>query len=263
MMRHPLHGLYALLGLVVVLSACNTTPHNTAGRSDTLAETYVKLGVGYMQQGKQELALTKLQRALELDPGLAGAHNVIAVLYTQRGELDLADQHYQRALSLDPDDAETYNNYGTLLCRRNELAKAERHFLVALDDPSYDTPALAYENAGVCALGVPDPVKAEGYFRSALQLNPSLPKTLYHMALLNFDAAQYLPARAYLQRYAKVAQHTPESLWLGIRTERALGDKNAVSSYSLLLKSEFPDSEEAGLLLQSETTQSNLGMRKQ
>jgi type IV pilus assembly protein PilF len=153
---------------------------------------------------------------------------------------------------LTPKDSNAHNNYGTFLCKRNELDKAEQQFLLALENPLYETPALAYENAGLCAVRVPNTIKAEKYFRSALKINPKLPPSLYQMSVISFDRGDYLSARAYLQRYAAVAQHSPQSLWLGVRIERMLGDKNAVSSYALLLKSTYPDSDEVRLLQQSE-----------
>lgn len=247
--------------LMLVMSACSTTPTsnssnipqpNAGDRPDTLAETHVKLGIGYLQQGNRELALSKLQRALQLDPRLPSAHNAIAILYEQLGETRLAAQHYQNAVNFGPQDSNAHNNYGAFLCKNNDLDKADEQFLLALRNPLYATPELAYENAGLCAMRKPDVNKAENYFRNALQINPRLPSSLYQMALISFDRGQPLPARAYLQRYMEVAQPTPQSLWLGIRIERALGDRNAVSSYALLLRSNFPDSEEARLLQESE-----------
>ncbi|MEO7558136.1 MAG: type IV pilus biogenesis/stability protein PilW [Gammaproteobacteria bacterium] len=246
-----------LVSLLATLSACSTTDEissdtNPGDRSDTLAETNVKLGVGYLQQGRSDLALTKLQRALELNPNLPGAHNAIAIVYDRLGELDKAEQHYLKAINLAPKDSNAHNNYGTFLCKRNELDKAEKQFLQALENPLYETPALAYENAGLCALRVPNTIKAEKYFRSALQIDPRLPGSLYQMGVISFDRGDNLSARAYLQRYTAVARHTPQSLWLGVRVERVLGDKNAVSSYALQLRSSFPDSGEARLLGESE-----------
>lgn len=258
MMRGP---VVMMIAGSLVLSACSSTGRSsdtltpTADRPDTLAETDVKLGIGYLQQGKPDLALGKLQRALELDPNLASGHNAIAILYEQLGKLDLADEHYRRAVELKPQDSAAHNNYGTFLCsKRNQLDQAEQQFLEALKNPLYDTPEFAYENAGLCTKRKPDAAKAEQYFRKALELNPRLPGSLYQMALINFEAQRYLPARAYFQRYTEVARPTPQSLWLGIRIERELGDKNAVSSYSLYLKSNFPDSDEARLLRESETS---------
>jgi type IV pilus assembly protein PilF len=254
------------LAVWVLISACGTTPtpdskapapsQGSGARPEPLSDTYVKLGVGYLQQGKRDLALSNLQRALELDAQSSSAHNAIAILYEQLGETKLARRHYERAVRLNPQDSPAQNNYGAFLCRQNELAKAERHFLGALKNPLYETPEFAYENAGLCALQVPDRAKAERYFREALRANPNLPESLYQMALLSYEAQNYLPARAYLQRYAEAAQHTSRSLWLGIRIERELDDKNALASYSLLLKGKFPESEEAKLLLQ-ETGKAN------
>ncbi|MDP1707926.1 MAG: type IV pilus biogenesis/stability protein PilW [Gammaproteobacteria bacterium] len=259
MTRHPASVLLAMLAVGMLAGACSSTGRQsdalkaTEDRPDTLAETHVKLGMGYMQQGKPDIALGKLQRALELDPNLASGHNAIAILYDQLGRVDTAEEHYKRALALAPQDSSAHNNYGTFLCsRRNRLDEAEQEFLKALENPLYATPELAYENAGLCAQRKPDLVKAEQYFRRALELRQTLPVSLYQMALINFETGRHLPARAYLQRYAEVASHTPQSLWLGIRIERVLGDKDAVASYSVYLKGNFPDSDEAKLLQASE-----------
>ena len=71
------------------------------------------------------------------------------------------------------------------------------------------------------------------------------------MAQLTYETGDYLKSRAYLQRYSDVTKHTAASLWLGLQLERKLGDRNAEASYALLLRSEFPDSEEAHRLSQS------------
>lgn len=240
---------------IMVLSACSSTPDikpDTNEGPDSLAETNLKLGIGYLQQGQRDLALSKLQRAVELDPKLAKAHSAIAVLYDQAGQSDLALQHAERAVSLDPQDAAAHLNYGTFLCKQNQLTQADAQFQMVLKNPLNVSPEFAYENAGVCVMRVPDPAKAERYFRSALQLNPKLPISLYQMAVLHYQTERYLPARAYLQRYSEVSQHTPQSLWLGIKVERQLDDNNTASGYALQLKSNFPDSEEARLLIESE-----------
>ena len=97
----------------------------------------------------------------------------------------------------------------------------------------------------MCALRIPDLVKAEKYFRQALQINPKLPNSLYQLAQLNFDEHQYLEARAFLQRFFSIAEDTPQSLWLGVRIEQAQGDKEAADRYAKTLLKKFPDSDEA------------------
>ena len=246
------------LAATITLSACSSTPNSSDIKADvnegpdTLAQTNLRLGIGYLQQGQRDLALSKLQRAIELDPKLAKAHYAIAILYDQLGQADLALQHAERAVSLDPQDAAAHLNYGAFLCKQNQLAQADEQFQKVFKNPLYASPEAAYENAGVCAMRVPDPAKAEQYFRNALQLNPKLTISLYQMGVLHYQTERYLQARAYLQRYAEVSQPTPQSLWLGVRVERQLGDKNSASSYAVQLKSNFPDSEEVRLLHESE-----------
>jgi type IV pilus assembly protein PilF len=72
------------------------------------------------------------------------------------------------------------------------------------------------------------------------------------MARISFEVGENLSSRAYLQRYLEIAKPNPASLWLGIQNERILGNQDAVSSYTLMLKNRFPDSAEVLLLRDSE-----------
>ncbi|MEQ6342787.1 MAG: type IV pilus biogenesis/stability protein PilW [Gammaproteobacteria bacterium] len=235
--------------LVLSLAACTQQPLRTgSGQGDSLAQIYTNLGLTYLQQGKRELALEKLQRAIEADPDLPAANHYLAETYQQLGQVEEAERYYRRAVKLDPGNPMLRNNFGAFLCGHGSRDEAEQQFLLAAKNPRYETPEQAYENAGMCAQRIPDAEKAEQNFRAALGINSKLPRTLHQMASLSYEKQRYLPARAYLQRYLEVAQHTSQSLWLGIKIERALGDDNAVAKYEAQLKSNFPDSEETRLL---------------
>ena len=123
------------------------------------------------------------------------------------------------------------------------------YFVKAAKVPRYPTPAQALENAGACARQIPDFDLAERYLRQALSINPKLAVALYEMAQISFAKNKHLTVRAYLQRYEEVASHTPQSLWLGILTERKLGDQQAAARYAKLLQTQFPDSTEFQQLL--------------
>lgn len=233
-----------LLVVAVFLFGC-TQANVRQEKARSAAEFNVELGLQYMQQGMNKVALEKLQKAVRQDPTLPSAHNAIAVLYEKLGELDQADHHFQRAVRLDEKDSRAHNNYGAFLCRHDRWEDAQRHFVEAATDPLYETPELAYTNAGVCAESAGDMEKAEAYFRKALEAEPAYPVALRRMASLSLEQEKYLQARAYLQRYQAVAGHTPETLWIGIQAEDQLGDRNAAASYRLLLKNNFPDSPQA------------------
>ncbi len=245
---------FGLLVVVLVLSACASTSKLSGQDSEATraANVNVQLGAGYMRQGNNEIALSKLQRALDQDPKLPSAHYVIAILYERLGEMEKADKHYRRAVELAPNDPEAHNNYGTFLCGQNRLKEADKQFHDALKDPLYKTPEYAYTNAGVCALKIPDVAKAEAYFRQALQVNPRFGNALFELAKLNFNRGNYLSARGYLQRHLEVSQRSPAAMWLGVRIERALGDKTTAESYAKVLMTDFPNAGETHLLLNPE-----------
>lgn len=241
-------------GLIVLsLAGCGQSSlRNGAGSQESLAQIYTNLGLAYIQQGNRETALEKFLKALEHDADYADAHHYIASIYQQQGQLEKADKHYHRALRLDADNPMLKNNYGTFLCDRDQFPQAEKLFLDVAKNPRYTTPELAYENAGLCSLRAGDVQKAERHFRAALGINSKLPGTLYQMALLMYNSARPLLARAYLQRYSELTVPASHSLWLGILIERKLGDKQAVANYAMRLRSNFPDTEEARLLRESE-----------
>lgn len=240
------YGWYIALLLIAALQAgCAQTQKKEHVAGQSPAEINVDLGLQYMREGMKTTAMEVFLKALEQDPNLPSAHNAIAVLYESMGENEKADKHFRRAISLDPKDARANNNYGSFLCRNKRWKEAEPLFLKAATDPLSPTPHLAYTNAGICAYGVNDFDKADQYWRKALDLQPQFAPALLQMARLSVQREDFLRARAYLQRLHEVTRPTAESLWLGIQTERVLGDKNAEASYSLRLRNGFPDSPQA------------------
>jgi type IV pilus assembly protein PilF len=239
--------------LAIVLAGCSSIENykNEQAKNERLVATQVQLGVGYYEQGNYEVAMEKLQKALELKPDYGPAHSAIALVYEQMQKYDKADEHYREAVDLSPEDGGIYNNYGVFLCKRNRAEEAEKYFIKAIQLPLYATPELAYENAGACARRIPDNEKAEKYLNKALELNPNLPTALINMAEIRFTQERFLASRGFLQRYEAVFPHSAESLWLGIRIERKLGDKNAEANYKKQLQTRFPKSEQFRMMLNS------------
>ena len=246
-------GRLVIVLVIGILAGCSSIEKYKSDqvKNERLVETQVQLGVGYFEQGNYEVALEKLQMALDVKSNYAPAHSAIALVYEKMQKYDKADEHYREAISLNPEDGGMLNNYGVFLCNRNRPADAEKYFLKAIKIPLYDTPELAYENAGACARRIPDAEKAETYLTKALELNPQLPTALINMAEIRFEQDRYLSSRGFLQRYESVSSHSAESLWLGIRVERKLGDKNAEANYKKQLQSKFPKSEQFRMMLNS------------
>ena len=247
-----------LLMTALLLSACNTVVGPSSNQNvrpshvtNEVAAANLNLGIAYLKEGKYEDALKKLERAREADPVHPSIYNVLGLLYQQIKDYDKAENHFKKALSLDNSNSSTLNNYGSFLCQQDRIEDALETFSKAAANPLYKTPELAITNAGLCLYNNKRKDEAKIKFQQALKINPRIPQALIKMCEFSVDDFNYLSARAYLQRYQQVSRHTARSLWLGIQIERELGDKDAVSSYALLLKNSFPDSDEAAALLNS------------
>jgi type IV pilus assembly protein PilF len=221
--------------------------------SDKDAASYnLQLGVGYLRRGDLQLAKDKLEKAVEQDPDLADAHMALAFLYEQIQQEADAERHFKRATRLEPNNPDVQNTYGAFLCKQGKTREAVAAFEKAAGIPLYRTPEAAYTNAGVCVLNDGQLDAADRYFREALGKNPRYGEALLQLASLSLQREQYLPARAFLQRYLDGNKPNAEVLWLGVRIERAMGDAEAAKRYSSQLKKNFPESDETRQLLESE-----------
>lgn len=254
--QHRLLALGLLMLALGSLSGCQTRPvvdeEGSTGRLgeaegttrlQAAANVYIELAAEYMRQGQFAPALQNARKAVLVAPRDPAAQNMLALVYQQLGENAQAEKHFVEALKLDPRDPYANNAYGSFLCNQKRYDQAREHFDAAVANPLNPEPWVALSNAGQCSFSEGNRAQAEDYLRRALQANPKLAPALVRMAQISYDKGSYLSARAYLQRYLEVAPHTPETLLLGIRTERQLGDKDQVASYELLLRSKFPDSE--------------------
>ncbi len=240
-----------LLMLSTSLTAC-TEKNVRESPDDKISNINLELGVAYMQDEKYSEAMKNLDKARQYNPDDPRVHGALALLYDRLGEHDQAESAYREAVRLDESNSLIRNNFGAFLCAQERYSEAYEQYQAAVKNPLYRTPEYAYTNAGMCALRSKDAKKAEGEFRAALRKNPKFPIALFQMATLSYQNGKALSARGYLQRYAEVAQPGPESLWLSIQVEKALGDRDAVASQSLLLKARFPDAEETQKLLEME-----------
>ena len=240
-----------LVGLCMIgLIGCQSMPNESTlpdrhPAGSKAAQYNTQLGMHYLQRGSIATALDKLKKALRQDPNMSDAHSTIALVYHRLAEHAQARHHFEKALSLSPKSSEIHNNFGVFLCQLREYNKAIKHFLLAIDNPLYTRISQAYENAGLCAREIPDITLANDYFLKALSMTPTLPKSLLAMAQIRYQQQQYAKAKHYLTRYKQVATWTPKALLLAIKIAKKQGDNDAVASYILLLRGQFPDSEQA------------------
>ncbi len=219
---------------------------------NTAADVNTQLGAGYINNGRYDRALVKLNKALRQEPNHALAHNYLGVLYSRLERPDRANSQFKKSLKLAPNDSTILNNYAIFLCEQKDFKKAEHLFNIVVNNPLYIKRAEAYQNSAWCALKNNEMNRSEQLYKKAVALSPDLSNSLLSLAKINYKKLNYEYAWSYFQRYDKVAIPNADALWLGINILYKLyvTDKNLLSSYELQLKSKYPDSDEAKWLYQ-------------
>jgi len=244
--------------VILLLSGCANQQADQerpySGKESTQRESariHTELGAGYLGQYQYAIALEEFNEATRIDPNYALAYNGLGMVHAALKEDTKADDNFKKSIRLEPGNSETRNNYGTFLCSRNRIDESIVQFMEAVKNPLYRTPSVAYVNAGFCSLRKKDIDSAEKYLKQALSIQPSLNQAAFQLGTIYFDRQQYELARNTIQP-ALLNNPLPDILWLAIRIERILGNKDAVSSYTLELRKRYPNSAQAKALAAGE-----------
>jgi type IV pilus assembly protein PilF len=173
---------------------------------------------------------------------------MFGLVYMELRENTLAKASFERALSLSPDDPDLNHNYGWYLCQTGREGESAEYFMRALRNPLYASPVRSWSAAGTCALRRGNLSEADTYLQRALGIDPNQPAALLQLAQVRYRQGNALEARKLLARQSKLVDATPESLWLALRVERRLGQRDSELSYGNQLRRRFPQSREAQAL---------------
>lgn len=161
------------------LAACAATDSSGLDRKSSrdAAGFNAQLGIEYMKKGNLTDARDKIEKALKQDPQNADVQFAGGLLYQRLGDNVKADRHYEAALKLNPNEPEMLNTYGVFLCGQKRVEEGEKLFLKAARNPLYRTPAVAYNNAGVCLRDAGKAAEAQAYFEKARAVRPAFRET--------------------------------------------------------------------------------------
>lgn len=229
----------------------STALPDSAAESETQrrARIRMELAAGYYSQRNLNVAMEELRQSLTIDPNYAPSHGLLGIIYMDMGDRARAEDSFQRALRLAPNDSEIANNYGWFLCQTGRERESLEFFNRAVRNPLYQTPAKPMHNAGICSLRIGDEAGAEGYFQRSFQVDPRNAVAMYNLAEISLKRRDFERARFYSQRLLSAYEPTAETLWQGLRIERAAGNRDAEASYASQLRRRFPQSRETSMLL--------------
>jgi tetratricopeptide (TPR) repeat protein/S1-C subfamily serine protease len=153
------------------------------------AAWYGNRGNIYINQQKYELALADYNKAILLNPNLAGAYYNRGVLYRLQEKYDLALADWNKAIEINPNFAEAYVNRGALYydLQKYELALADWNKAIKINPnlaQAYYNRGLLYHNQQKYELALAD-------WNKAIKINPNLAQAYYNRGLLYHNQQKY------------------------------------------------------------------------
>jgi type IV pilus assembly protein PilF len=245
-----------VLVTVVGLPGCVVVPPEGGGNIVTdsdepdvrrRARLRLELAMGYYEQDKISIALDEIKQSLANDPSYADAYNVRGLIYLRLKDLNLAEDSFRRALSINPKDPSVLHNYGWLLCQQSRISEAVTAFTQAIENPNYTGRAKTWMTQGLCQIKAGKNSDAEYSFGKSFELDAANPITSYNLAMLLYQRNDFVRSQFYIRRLNNSQLANSESLWLGIKVERRLGNRAVVEQLAGQLRNRYPKSHELEL----------------
>lgn len=241
--------VYGILMAVLsaALSACTTVPGGSPGTSTQATERAklrLALAAGYFEQAQYAVALDEVKLALQTDPTSVDALNLQGLALMRLNQTQAATQSFEQALRFKPQDPDTLHNLAWLRCQQGQYVQADRTFEQALAQPSYPRAAKSWTSRGLCQILAGQHAAALQSLWRAEALAPGQALVNYNLGWILWRHGDFSRAQSYTRALNNSPQANAESLWLGMRVERALGNPHTVAQLADQLRKRYPMSAE-------------------
>lgn len=244
--------------LLVLLYGCATKPSTVSANAGSTgavasaeadpqqrARIRLELAASYFQADRMDVAAEEVTQVLAMDPNNADAHSLQGLIFMRNQDWARADASLQKAISLRPQDGDLQHNYGWLQCQRKLFDQAQQWFDKAMAQPGYRGASKTLLAKGLCYQQDGKLDAAQKSLHDAYEMDAGNPVVAYHLSNVMVLRGETKRAQFYIRRLNNSAQANAESLWLGIKVERALQDQVAVRQLAEQLQKRFPDSRQA------------------
>ncbi|KAA8733258.1 type IV pilus biogenesis/stability protein PilW [Acinetobacter qingfengensis] len=255
-----LFGYIALLGSIVLTTACQTTTSSNSTLGEKNPEKAVQLrtqlAAEYIRNGQLDKAKNELDNALTTNSRSVEANAMMGVLLQQEGSpanMKKAEDYFRRALSIESGNAQVRNNYGTYLFQLQRYQEAAEQFKIAGSTLGYQQRYRSLENLGQVYLRLNDKVNAEKSFRQAIQVNRNAVNAKLELAELLYGQQRFTLAGQMYEDYVRSTDQRNQSaqaLWLGVRLARVRHDDMGMQVLANQLRAQYPESVEYKTYLQ-------------
>ncbi len=213
------------------------------------ARIRLELAVGYFEQGQTTIALDELKQSLATDPEYAEAYSLRGLIYMRLNDFQFAEESFKKAISLNPQDSNVVHNLGWLMCLQARYPQSFELFFKALSNPRYGERAKTHRALGLCQLKAGLRGEAEVSLLKSYELDAANPVTAFNLATLLFQRGDFVRAQFYVRRLNNGEMANAESLWLGVKVERRVENRDAMLQLAAQLLKRFPQSGEAAAYL--------------
>ncbi|WPC65190.1 type IV pilus biogenesis/stability protein PilW [Rhodoferax ferrireducens] len=209
------------------------------------ARIRLELAVGYFEQGQTTIALDELKQSIAADPTFGEAYNLRGLIYMRLNDFRFSEESFRKALSINPQNSNIVHNLGWLLCQQARYPESMLMFSQALSNPQYGGRAKTLMAQGLCQIGAGQTADAEISLLKSYEFDAGNPVTAYNLAKLLFQRDDFVRAQFYVRRLNNSELANAESLWLGVKVERRMNNRDAMLQLATQLQKRFPQSREA------------------
>jgi tetratricopeptide (TPR) repeat protein len=169
----------------------------------TSSDTYVEQARKLLKEGKNQEAITALNKAIDADADNAEAFNMRGVAYFERKEYSNAQLDYEQAVKLEPQFYRPYYNRALLKTAQNDLQGALKDYSDAIrfaPDTARQAASDLYLNRGQLFATQNQPQPAITDFTKSVELNPKNALAWYNRGNLYFEQQKTAEALADFQK---------------------------------------------------------------
>ena len=257
-------GLMARWGVPVAVAAlmgCTTTTTTTTSSTSVpqasvvgtggaqiadahrRAQIRLELAASYFQAGRLDIAQDEVGQALSARPDYADAYGLLALILMQNRDWTQAEIAMRKAIDLNPRDGNQLHNYGWMQCQQKNFDIANQWFDKALQAPGYREQAKTLLAKGMCYQQAGQLEQAYEHMFRAYEMDVGNPAAGYNLANVLWLKGDLKKAQFYIRRLNNNSNlASADSLWLGIKIDRALHDDIGVRQQANQLRDRFPQS---------------------
>lgn len=155
----------------------------------SLERAYVNRADAYLRKGELNLAMSDIEKALNLNPRYARGYGLRGAIFKMNRQYDKAMKDFDRAISLDPERIDTYLNRGRLFAQKNDFSPALDDFKKVLSMEKNNLGAML--DIAKVYLAKEDYSSATESYSRIIQFNPHHAQSYNNRGLAYFETGQY------------------------------------------------------------------------